>query len=90
MIFEIDTVAYTYCTERKEKLEKLGFKFNKLDWKSPTCSDGRPLYMKDLDTRVIIEINTLDDLVNLGDAVDEELIINFERKLIRIYDDYES
>ncbi len=86
MIFEVTTTKSVYCTEEKNKIEKLGFILEAVDWKSPTCKDGLPLYlMKGDESR--IEINTLDDLVTLGKEYGD-LIINFERNSIEIYNDY--
>ena len=78
MTFRVETAGWVYNDQAKrEKLEKLGFKFE-------PCG-GYP-FTKSLDTPTItIEISTLEDLMEF---INEYGTIVLTRENITIYDDY--
>ena len=87
MKIEVTTSSLFYDTQRKEKLEQLGFGFNKMQLK-----DGSPgSRWKRFDTPVILEFNSLDDLLTFSKKWGEIIISSSnEPQTIRIeiYDHY--
>ena len=78
MIFKLETAGDFYPQkDRREKLEKLGFKFVPDNWKG---------FRKDESVVPTIEINTLDELLAFAREYNQ-IIIDGEGTIL-IYDDY--
>jgi len=87
MRFRIDTTGDFYSDEDKEKLEKLGFKFEPAD---PFCvSLGLPWH-KVGGQEVFIEIGSLQELIDFQEKWGKIIIRSGYRgeKVIEIYDDW--
>jgi hypothetical protein len=76
MKFTLSTAGLFYPgSERRGKLEEIGFKFKPYHYKEFIITNDKPT----------IEINSLEELVAFADEWDEIIVRNGE---IEIYDDY--
>ena len=80
MKFQLSTSGYYYSKDRVNDLKKYGFEFTK----SPTEWDKDRHHING--RSVIIEINTLEELVEFSEKNGSPII--FELSAIEIYDDY--
>jgi len=79
MKFRIETLRFSYSKEKSEKLEKLGFEFS-------VNGDDCWCYEKS-DKKVYIEIESIEQLIELGNKVDCDLIIDSKNMIIFIDDE---
>jgi len=80
MKFRIDTNRIWYSKEKVEQLTYLGFEFVLNEYK---CFPYKKIYNKNL----YIEIESIEQLVDLGNKIDCDLIIDSKNMIIYIDDE---